>query len=124
MQVNPPKMERFEDVSNMTYLNEAAVLWNLKSRYVAKLIYVSIHQHCYINSPFKYSYQTYSGLFCVVINPYKRFPIYTNRTCQMYIGKRRNEASLHFQIKANDSSLHDTRFHLTSLQPRTAPMPR
>ena len=43
MQVNPPKMERFEDVSNMTYLNEAAVLWNLKSRYVAKLIYVSTH---------------------------------------------------------------------------------
>ena len=45
MQVNPPKMERFEDVSNMTYLNEAAVLWNLKSRYVAKLIYVSTHPH-------------------------------------------------------------------------------
>ena len=41
MQVNPPKMEKFDDVSNMTYLNEASVLWNLKSRYVAKLIYVS-----------------------------------------------------------------------------------
>ena len=40
MQVNPPKMEKFEDVSNMTYLNEASVLWNLKSRYVCKLIYV------------------------------------------------------------------------------------
>ena len=92
MQVNPPKMERFEDVSNMTYLNEAAVLWNLKSRYVAKLIYVSTHLHIH---PLKYSLQTYSGLFCVVINPYKRFPIYTNRTCQMYIGKRRNEASLY-----------------------------
>ena len=39
-QVNPPKMEKFDDVSNMTYLNEASVLWNLKSRYVAKLIYV------------------------------------------------------------------------------------
>ena len=74
--------------------------------------------------PFQLSYQTYSGLFCVVINPYKRFPIYTNRTCQMYIGKRRNEASLHFQIKANDSSLYDARFRLTSLQPRTVPMPR
>ena len=48
MQVNPPKMERFEDVSNMTYLNEAAVLWNLKSRYVAKLIYVSTHPHPHI----------------------------------------------------------------------------
>ena len=42
LQVNPPKMEKFDDVSNMTYLNEAAVLWNLKARYVAKLIYVSI----------------------------------------------------------------------------------
>ena len=41
MQVNPPKMEKFDDVSNMTYLNEASVLWNLKARYVAKLIYVS-----------------------------------------------------------------------------------
>ena len=35
-------MEKFDDVSNMTYLNEASVLWNLKARYVAKLIYVSI----------------------------------------------------------------------------------
>jgi len=77
MQVNPPKMEKFEDVSNMTYLNEAAVLWNLKSRYVSKLIY------------------TYSGLFCVVINPYKRYPIYTERTCQLYINKRRNEVPPH-----------------------------
>ena len=41
MQVNPPKMEKFDDVSNMTYLNEASVLWNLKARYVCKLIYVS-----------------------------------------------------------------------------------
>ena len=41
MQVNPPKMEKFDDISNMTYLNEASVLWNLKARYVAKLIYVS-----------------------------------------------------------------------------------
>ena len=41
-QVNPPKMERFDDIANMTYLNEASVLWNLKARYVAKLIYVSM----------------------------------------------------------------------------------
>ena len=39
-QVNPPKMEKCEDVTNMTYLNDASVLWNLKTRYQAKLIYV------------------------------------------------------------------------------------
>jgi len=76
-QVNPPKMERYDDISNMTYLNEASVLWNLKARYVAKLIY------------------TYSGLFCVVINPYKRYPVYTNRVCSIYMGKRRNEVPPH-----------------------------
>lgn len=42
-QVNPPKMEKAEDVSNMTYLNDASVLWNLKARYIAKLIYVSMN---------------------------------------------------------------------------------
>ena len=52
MQVNPPKMEKFDDVSNMTYLNEAAVLWNLKARYVAKLIYVSINHESFYFCPF------------------------------------------------------------------------
>merc|ERR1719507_2337492 len=76
-QVNPPKMEKIEDVTYMTYLNDASVLWNLKVRFQAKLIY------------------TYSGLFCVVINPYKRYPIYTNTVVKMYIGKRRNEVPPH-----------------------------
>ena len=40
VQVNPPKYEKCEDMSNMTYLNDASVLWNLKNRYQAKLIYV------------------------------------------------------------------------------------
>ena len=40
-QVNPPKFEKCEDMSNLTYLNEASVLHNLKARYYSKLIYVS-----------------------------------------------------------------------------------
>jgi len=76
-QVNPPKFEKCEDMSNLTYLNDASVLHNLKSRYLVKLIY------------------TYSGLFCVAINPYKRYPIYTQRASQIYIGKRRNEVPPH-----------------------------
>ena len=76
-QVNPPKFEKCEDMANLTFLNEASVFWNLKTRYQAKLIY------------------TYSGLFCVVVNPYKRFPIYTPRVVKMYLGKRRNEVPPH-----------------------------
>lgn len=40
-QVNPPKFEKVEDMADLTYLNEAAVLHNLRQRYYAKLIYVS-----------------------------------------------------------------------------------
>ncbi|XP_013793706.2 myosin heavy chain, muscle-like, partial [Limulus polyphemus] len=39
-QVNPPKFEKAEDMSNLTYLNDASVLHNLKQRYYSKLIYV------------------------------------------------------------------------------------
>ncbi|XP_058815427.1 myosin heavy chain, muscle isoform X16 [Topomyia yanbarensis] len=76
-QVNPPKYEKCEDMSNLTYLNDASVLHNLRERYRAKLIY------------------TYSGLFCVVINPYKRWPLYTMRVAKMYRGKRRAEVPPH-----------------------------
>ena len=41
--MNPPKFEKCEDMSNLTYLNEASVLHNLRSRYQAKLIYVSFN---------------------------------------------------------------------------------
>jgi myosin heavy chain 6/7 len=41
------------------------------------------------------SFQTYSGLFCVVINPYKRLPIYTDSVARMFMGKRRTEMPPH-----------------------------
>ena len=34
-------------MSNLTYLNEASVLHNMKARYVAKLIYVSVFNDRY-----------------------------------------------------------------------------
>ena len=43
-QMNPPKFEQIDDMANMTYLNEASVLYNLKARYVNALIYVSTYQ--------------------------------------------------------------------------------
>merc|ERR1712045_701820 len=76
-QVNPPKFEKCEDMANLTFLNDASVFWNLKVRFQAKLIY------------------TYSGLFCIVVNPYKRYPIYTGTVVKIYLGKRRNEVPPH-----------------------------
>ena len=40
-QMNPPKFEMIADMANLTYLNEASVLHNLKQRYVKGFIYVS-----------------------------------------------------------------------------------
>merc|ERR1711963_959764 len=76
-QVNPPKFEKIEDMADLTYLNDASVFHNLEVRFKAKLIY------------------TYSGLFCIVVNPYKRYPIYTPTCVKMYLGKRRNEVPPH-----------------------------
>ena len=39
-QMNPPKYEKCVDMASLTYLNEASVLYNLKSRYFEGLIYV------------------------------------------------------------------------------------
>ncbi len=39
-EMNPPKYEKTEDMANLTFLNEASVLYNLKSRYFAMMIYV------------------------------------------------------------------------------------
>jgi len=83
-QMNPPKFFMLDDMANMTYLNEAAVLWNLRSRYTNGYIY------------------TYSGLFCVVINPYRRLPIYSQNVINKYQGKRRTEMPPHlFAIADN-----------------------
>lgn len=39
--MNPPKYDKIEDMAMMTHLNEPAVLYNLKERYAAWMIYVS-----------------------------------------------------------------------------------
>uniref|UniRef100_A0A8C4NX15 Myosin-9 n=1 Tax=Dicentrarchus labrax TaxID=13489 RepID=A0A8C4NX15_DICLA len=75
--MNPPKFNKVEDMAELTCLNEASVLHNLKERYYSGLIY------------------TYSGLFCVVVNPYKYLPIYTEDIVNMYKGKKRHEMPPH-----------------------------
>ncbi|XP_050346494.1 myosin heavy chain, non-muscle isoform X1 [Nymphalis io] len=75
--MNPPKFDKVEDMAELTCLNEASVLHNIKDRYYSGLIY------------------TYSGLFCVVVNPYKKLPIYTEKIMERYKGIKRHEVPPH-----------------------------
>ncbi|XP_062409596.1 myosin heavy chain, fast skeletal muscle-like [Sardina pilchardus] len=82
--MNPPKFDKIEDMAMMTHLNEASVLYNLKERYAAWMIY------------------TYSGLFCVTVNPYKWLPVYDDEVVNAYRGKKRVEAPPHiFSVSDN-----------------------
>ncbi|XP_026209767.1 myosin-8-like isoform X2 [Anabas testudineus] len=82
--MNPPKFDKIEDMALLTHLHEPAVLFNLKERYAAWMIY------------------TYSGLFCVTVNPYKWLPVYNPQVVAGYRGKKRQEAPPHiFSISDN-----------------------
>uniref|UniRef100_A0A673G8B8 Slow myosin heavy chain 1 n=1 Tax=Sinocyclocheilus rhinocerous TaxID=307959 RepID=A0A673G8B8_9TELE len=81
---NPPKFDKIEDMAMFTFLHEPAVLFNLKERYAAWMIY------------------TYSGLFCVTVNPYKWLPVYDSSVVKAYRGKKKTEAPPHiFSISDN-----------------------
>ncbi|KAG7279894.1 hypothetical protein CRUP_016221 [Coryphaenoides rupestris] len=82
--MNPPKYDKIEDMAMMTHLNEASVLYNLKERYAAWMIY------------------TYSGLFCATVNPYKWLPVYDSQVVAAYRGKKRVETPPHiFSVSDN-----------------------
>ncbi|XP_008046762.1 myosin-15 [Carlito syrichta] len=84
-QMNPPKLEIIEDMAMLTHLSEASVLQTLKGRYDHWMIY------------------TYSGLFCVTINPYKWLPVYQKEVVAAYKGKRRSEAPPHIFAVADNA---------------------
>jgi len=83
LECNPPKFFKEEDMSNLSVLNRACVLYNLRSRYQVLQIY------------------TYSGLFCICINPYKWLMVYTPIMRAHYRNRRRNEAPPHLYAVAD-----------------------
>ncbi|KAI8883728.1 hypothetical protein K501DRAFT_323360 [Backusella circina FSU 941] len=90
--MNPPKFDHVEDMADLLYMHEAAVVNNLKQRYQQKDIY------------------TYSGLFLVAINPYRSLPIYSSEIIRSYRRKRRGELPPHIYAIADNAfndMLHD-----------------
>ena len=82
---NPGKFDGASDMSDLSHLNEATVFHNLRKRYECDLIH------------------TYSGLFLVVINPYKWIQIYTEEIISIYQGKRRKEVHPHVYALADEA---------------------
>ncbi|TYJ55826.1 hypothetical protein B9479_003478 [Cryptococcus floricola] len=75
--MNPPQFDGVEDIADLTHLNEASVINNLRTRYTAGGIY------------------TYSGLFLISLNPYRTLPIYTPKIAAQYRSRRREENPPH-----------------------------
>jgi len=83
--VNPPIYDGVQDNSDLPNLSEASVLHNLRLRYSDNRIH------------------TYSGLFLVIINPYKPLPIYTDDIIALYNGKRRVDVAPHVYAVADEA---------------------
>ncbi|KAK4685841.1 hypothetical protein P7C73_g4302, partial [Tremellales sp. Uapishka_1] len=75
--MNPPQFDGVEDIADLTHLNEASVVNDLRMRYTGGAIY------------------TYSGLFLISLNPYTPLPIYTPQIIAQYRTKRREENPPH-----------------------------
>ncbi|OAR02959.1 hypothetical protein LLEC1_04668 [Akanthomyces lecanii] len=86
--VNPAKFDKANDMAELTHLNEASVVHNLRIRYQSDLIY------------------TYSGLFLVTVNPYCPLPIYTNEYINMYRGRSREDTKPHIFAVADEAFRH------------------
>ncbi|KAM5281424.1 myosin-15 [Ctenodactylus gundi] len=87
-EMNSTKFDVIENIAMLTHLNEASVLHTLKRRYDHWMIH------------------TYSGIFCVILNPYKWLPVYQKEVMAAYKGKRRSEVPPHIFAVA-DNALQD-----------------
>lgn len=92
---NPPMFEAAEDLTNLSHLNEPAILQAIKLRYAQKEIY------------------TYSGIVLIATNPFARVDsLYVPQMVQIYAGKQRASQAPHLFAIAEEAyadMLRDTR---------------
>ncbi|KAJ3121300.1 Myosin type-2 heavy chain 1 [Physocladia obscura] len=82
---NPPMLEGIDDLSNLSYLHEPAVLHNVKLRYSQQQIY------------------TYSGIVLIAMNPFAKLDLYSPDVMREYSGKRRGELEPHLFAVAEEA---------------------
>ncbi|KAI5481722.1 class V myosin [Pseudohyphozyma bogoriensis] len=82
---NPPLLEATEDLTNLSYLNEPAVLHTILHRYSLRQIY------------------TYSGIVLVAVNPFSSLSVYSSSIVQAYAGRRKGELEPHLFAIAEEA---------------------
>ncbi|KAM0754413.1 myosin V [Meredithblackwellia eburnea MCA 4105] len=83
---NPPMLEATEDLTNLSYLNEPAVLHTILHRYSLRQIY------------------TYSGIVLVAVNPFSSLlGVYDGSIVQAYAGRRKGELEPHLFAIAEEA---------------------
>ncbi|KAL9623262.1 MAG: hypothetical protein Q9160_002369 [Pyrenula sp. 1 TL-2023] len=84
--MNPTMLEASEDLTNLSHLNEPAVLQAIKLRYSQKEIY------------------TYSGIVLIATNPFARVDsLYVPQMVQIYAGKQRASQAPHLFAIAEEA---------------------
>ncbi|EEH23363.1 hypothetical protein PABG_05574 [Paracoccidioides brasiliensis Pb03] len=84
--MNPSMLEASEDLTNLSHLNEPAVLQAIKLRYYQKEIY------------------TYSGIVLIATNPFARVDsLYVPQMVQIYAGKQRATQAPHLFAIAEEA---------------------
>lgn len=86
--------EGIEDMTALNYLHEAAILYNVKTRFLQKLPY------------------TYTGDICIAVNPYQWLPeLYSERAQSEYLTKAKEELPPHVYATSmasyNDMKRHE-----------------
>ncbi|GAA6061411.1 hypothetical protein JCM10212_004469 [Sporobolomyces blumeae] len=82
---NPPLLEATEDLTNLSYLNEPAVLHTILHRYSLRSIY------------------TYSGIVLVAVNPFSSLSVYDHSVVQAYSGRRKGDLEPHLFAIAEEA---------------------
>ncbi|KAJ3081373.1 Myosin type-2 heavy chain 1, partial [Quaeritorhiza haematococci] len=83
---NPPALEGADDLTNLSYLHEAAVLHNVRVRYAQENIY------------------TYSGIVLIAMNPFQRMAhVYSVDIMREYNGKKKEELEPHLFAVAEEA---------------------
>ncbi|KAI8803826.1 P-loop containing nucleoside triphosphate hydrolase protein [Cladochytrium replicatum] len=83
---NPPLLQGIDDLANLSYLHEPAVLQNVRERYAQEQIY------------------TYSGIVLIAMNPFQRMTsLYSPDIMREYSGKRRGELEPHLFAIAEEA---------------------